>query len=103
MSLKLPIFHSDDQDLQLVQTKWASVLNPLLASPMSTGVLLKSIRLVTGANAINHMLSRNLQGWLIVRQRAAASIYDTQDTNSTPGLTLNLVASAPVSVDLYVF
>ena len=49
------------------------------------------------------MLQRPLQGWYIVRQRALASIYDTQDSNQNPSLTLNLTSNAVVSVDIAVF
>lgn len=84
-------------------TKWASALNPLLANPVNSGSVLKNVQLSTGVNSIPHLLGVELQGWFIVRQRAAASIYDTQDQNQMPQLTLKLVSSAPVSVDLVVF
>lgn len=101
--LKLPIFQDDNQNFMLMQTKWAPILNPLLALPQSSGVLLKSVRLINGTTQVNHLLGRKLQGWQIVRQRAAASIYDAQDANQTPELTLSLVSSALVTVDLFVF
>jgi len=44
-----------------------------------------------------------LTGWNPTRIRASATIFDTQDSNQTPQLTLNLVASANVVVDLLVF
>lgn len=100
----LPIFKSDDQNLMLLQTKWSSQLNPVIALPWSSGVLLKSVVLASGANIINHKLGRKLQGWIPVRFHGAwAQIYDTQDTNTMSDLTLNLVASGAVTVDLLVF
>lgn len=89
--------------LALMQTKWASILNPLLGNPSLQSLVLTSIPLASGSNAINHGLGRKLQGWKIVRQRASATIYDTQDSNAQPTLTLLLTASAPVVVDLEVF
>lgn len=87
-----------------MQTRWASLLNPLLANPTLDSSLLQNISLVTGANVINHKLGRNLQGWQTVRYHGSyAQLYDTQDTNQTPSLTLNLNASANVIVDLVVF
>lgn len=87
----------------LHQTQWAQAIDPILTNPLNSASVLKSVSLVSGANVINHKLGAPLQGWWIVRQRAAASIYDTQDTNQMPQLTLNLVSSAPVVVDLAVF
>jgi len=102
--LSLPIFHTDDQDLSLMQTKWAAQIDPVLVLPWSSGVLLKGVVLAVGSNTINHKLSRVLQGWSIVRMRGVFSqIYDTQDTNTMQGLTLKLNASAAVTVDLLVF
>lgn len=96
-------FQDDDQTFQQMQNQWASVLNPVLRVPLNSGFTLTNIQLVTGANSINHLLQRPLQGWFLVRQRGPASVYDAQDTNSTPGITLNLVSSASVSVDIFVF
>jgi len=89
--------------LEQLQPKWASQINPVLSNPLNNASILKNQALVTGANVINHKLGQPLQGWYISRQRAAASIYDTQDSNQTPQLTLNLQSSAPVVVDLVVF
>lgn len=95
LPLKLP--------LELMETQWASQLNPLLNNPLSNGLVLKRVLLTSGANQINHKLGRTLQGWFLVRQRSAGTVYDTQDSNTTPTLTLALQASANMSVDLYVF
>jgi hypothetical protein len=102
--MSLPIFQNDDRDFSMMQTKWASQLNPVLELPWSTGVLLKNVVLASGSNTINHKLARNLQGWVPVRFHGGfAQIYDTQDTNTMPSLTLMLTASAGVTVDLLVF
>lgn len=78
-------------------------MNPVLALPQTNSSILSNVQLKVGSNVINHGLGRTLQGWSLVRQRAAASIYDNQDNNQTPALTLVLVSSAAVSVDLEVF
>lgn len=90
-------------DWELAQTQWATALNPVVNNPISAGVLLKNITLTVGANSVNHRLGRKLQGWIIVRQRAAGSVYDTQDSNKFPELTLSLQSSAAMVVDIYVF
>lgn len=101
--MALPRFQTDDQALALLQTSWATELNPLLANVLSNGSLLKRVVLTSGANVVNHKLGRKLQGWFITRKNASADIYDTQDTNATPALTLTLNCSAAVTVDIYVF
>jgi hypothetical protein len=90
-------------DWTLAQDRWASQLEPIIAAPSNNSSILKSVSLATGSNTISHGLGRQLQGWSIVRLRGSATIYDTQDSNPTPALTLVLVASAPVSVDIEVF
>jgi hypothetical protein len=101
--VSLTIFKNDDRDFQLMQTSWSQELNPLLRNPVSSGRILKFVTLETGNNVVNHGLGRKLQGWFIVRQRATGSFYDTQDQNERPQLTLNLVSSATVTVDIFVF
>lgn len=101
--MALPIFHTDDKDFQLMQSSWSSQINPVLARPSINSSILKNVLLVTGSNTINHLLQKPLQGWKIVRQRALASIYDNQDSNPQPSLTLVLISSANVSCDIEVF
>lgn len=102
--MSLPIFTVEDKDLSMLQTRWATELNPLLLNPILQGTQLKRVLLSTGANVINHKLGRKLQGWIITRWiGASAGVYDTQDTNSMPQLTLELNSSGNVSVDIYVY
>lgn len=101
--MALPSFNTNIRELSLMQSAWATQLNPVLANPLTSSVILQNVSLSTGDNVINTTLGRKLQGWYIVRQRAAASIYDKQDSNNMPALTLVLNASAPVVVDLAVF
>lgn len=101
--MSLPVFQTPDQVLTLLQTTWAKDLNALLAQPWLRGSVLQSIPLISGDNTINHLLSRKLQGWWLVRQRSSANVYDKQDTNPMPNKTLVLNSSAPVVVDILVF
>ena len=101
--MNVPIFLTQIKDLMLMQNKWASIINPFMSNPSLQSIILPDVALKSGTTVVNHRLGRNLLGWRIVRQRSAASIYDVQDQNQTPSLTLNLVSSAPVSIDLEVF
>lgn len=89
--------------LPLMQTQWAKQIDPIISNPTINNLVLKNISLVSGTNVINHKLGRVLQGWKPVRVRASATFYDQQDSNQTPQLTLILIASAPVIIDLEVF
>lgn len=100
---KLPIFNTEDQSLSLMQTKWAAAINPVLVNPMTNGLILQSVPLVPGDNVISHKLGRNLQGWMPVRLRAATTLFDKQDANTMPNLTLVLNSTNTSTVDLYVF
>lgn len=99
--MQLPYIQSAVDALNQMQTKWRSILNPLLALPQP--IILKNVALINGTTVINHQLGRTLQGWNPVRVRASATIYDTQDSNQTPQVTLVLVSNAAVVVDLEVF
>jgi hypothetical protein len=101
--MNLPIFQTALNDLMLMQTRWASVLNVLLNNASLQSNILKDVKLIAGNNSINHGLGRNLQGWRVVRINGVASLYDLQAQNAAPNLTLILNSSAPVTVNLEVF
>lgn len=99
----LPQFQNDDKDFQLMQNSWGAILSPLLRSLPNNSSILSNVSLLAGDNTVNTLLGRKLTGWSIIRKRAAADIYDKQDSNLTPQLTLVLNSSAPVVVDLEIF
>jgi hypothetical protein len=99
----LQIQQDPNQNFMLMQRQWAAILNALLRAPLSSATILEKVSLVVGANTIPTLINRPLIGWAIIRQRGAASIYDTQDNNPTPTQNLLLVSSAAVVIDLVVF
>lgn len=100
--MALPIFNTDDRDLSMMQTSWASKINPLLSNQLNQAFILKNIELVVGNNTINHLQGKALNGYIIVGMHGAfAQIYDIP--SALPKLTLVLNASAPTSVDIAVF
>jgi hypothetical protein len=84
-------------------TRWKSLIDPVLGNPLINGRLLTNIALSSGSNIINHGLGRKLQGYIPVLNSAAATFHDSQTTNSSPQLTLVLVASAATTISLWVF
>ena len=102
--MSLPILQSESSELTMVQTRWASQINPILANLLMQGQLLRNVALTAGANQINHKLGRKLVGWFLTRQRGASiAIYDNQDSNQMPQLTLSLQSGGTADVDIYVF
>ncbi len=89
---------------EMAQTRWAQELNEFIDNPSNNVSILKNIQLISGDNTINHLLGRNLQGWRVIRyQDSWAQLYDKQNANASPNLTLVLNASADVLIDLEVF
>lgn len=101
--MRLPKIKTSLQDLSLLQDRWKAILDTLLTNPSLQSNLLHAVTLTSGSNTINHKLGRTLIGWRIVRLRGSATIYDTQDNNPQPDLTLQLTSSADVSIDLEIF
>lgn len=99
----LPLFKGGSPDLELLTSKWKSIIDPFLQKPANQSSILKNVVLVNGTTIVNHLLGRPLSGWKVVRQRSQAQIYDLQDINQQPNLTLLLSSNANVVVDLEVF
>lgn len=99
----LKTVQTSDRVLNQIQDNTAAVVNPIVANPILNGILITEVELTTGNNVINHKLGRPLEGWILVRQRSQADIWDDQDDNATPQYTLDLVTDADTSVDLYIF
>lgn len=92
-----------DELVSRVQDNIDTAIAGLPTIQLIQGQLLSNVRLVVGVNIINHGLQRQLIGWMPTRLRAAAQIYDSQDTNINANLTLILNSNADVTVDLWVF
>ena len=99
----VPRIQTDNQAQNQSQGYQNQALSELSKNVLSRGVHLQSIALTAGDTNVSHKLGSRLQGWMLVRKRSAAEIYDKQDDNPTPDKTLLLSSSADVTVDLYVF
>ena len=101
--MRIRRLNTNDRIIGQIQDNIANVLEPITNIPLNYGVRLTNVILTSGSNTVNHGLNRTLLGWFVTRQRSSATIYDTQDSNTNPTKTLILVASANVTVDLFVF
>ena len=91
--------------INTLQSNIQNSINPMVSKIQNDSTILTSISLIAGKNnIINHTLNRILNGWQIVRMRSvAAEIFDTQDNNPSPNLTLWLTPNVNVIVDILVF
>lgn len=96
----LPYFVSDNQPLSLLQTNWKSQLDPLIANPISNGIILNSIAITNGPNTINHKLGRLPQGWILIDSNCPATIYRD---NPYTALTITLTSDVACTASFYVF
>lgn len=94
---------TDPKVFNLFQTQLASALQPITSLASSTTTVLRNQSLSSGANTIQTSLGYPLTGWRIIRQRAQAQIWDSQDSNPNPNNTLILNSTGSVSVDIEVF
>jgi len=94
---------TDSREINQIQSNIATILNPIQANPMSSGIILSGVVLASGSNVIQHTLDRSLQGYIVILKSANVTIYDSQSTNSTPNLTLVLVSSGAATISLYLF
>jgi hypothetical protein len=92
------------EDTQKLQERLDEYFAPITSSAIIDGVLLKNVELTAGVvTEVSHKLGRELLGWIVVRRRANAQVWDTQDSNTFKSRTLWLNTSATVFVDLWVF
>lgn len=96
----LPLQQTDLRDLALLQTKWKSIIDPVLSNPATNFSILKNVALTAGNNAVPHLLQQMQQGWIVTDIQGAATIYRYQAFGS---VYLYLNSSANVTVSLGVF
>lgn len=91
-------------DTQALQDRLDEFFAPFINCAIIDGQQLQSVALVAGsANAVAHKLGREPLGYIIVRNRAQSTIWDTQDSNSLKRSSLLLWTDAPTTVDIWVY
>lgn len=87
--------------LDLMQTRWATLLNPLLINPIMQGLAINNVILnATTPKTIQTTLERMQQGWFLIDNMANAVVWRTQPFNSQ---NLTIEASADTTVSIWVF
>lgn len=98
----IPVIYTNDRAVNQSNLNTQKAISNISNSGLN-GSILTSISLASGSNQIAHKLGKSLSGWYIVRQRSAATFYDTQDSGSQKNIFLYINASAACTVDIYVF
>ena len=98
--MKLPLFQSKDQVMMLLQTRWKSLIDPVLVLKILNGGFVTT-GVAAGVNTIPHNLGRLQQGWIIVDNVAATTIYRTGPFNTT-NLILTASAGSP-AITIWMF
>lgn len=94
----------ESAELQKVQQNVENALDPIIKKVIVDGVHLIKVCLEPGvSNEVKHGLGRAPLGWIVVRKRADARIWDVHDHNRNPSKTLSIACSHAVTVDLWVF
>lgn len=82
-------------------TAWGTQLNPLLENPINQGVAIEAVVLSAAVpKEIKTTLNRMQLGWFVTDINGAATIYRSQPFTTN---TLTLIASATVTINLWVF
>lgn len=95
--------NTENYELETIQSNASATFDSITSNPLLNGIILKDIALISGDTTINHKLNKNLSGWMIIGQTAAADIFDKQSSNNLKNRTLVLNSSAICTVSIYVF
>lgn len=91
------------RELNQVQTNVEQAVAEFIKNPLLDGRLIESVALTSSATRLEHKLGRTPRGYLIVKQDAAATVHDSIASETSPDLFLPLIASANVTVSIWIF
>lgn len=94
--MQLPL----QKSLELLQTRWKAILDPVLKNQLNGVSILKNVSLIIGETKIPHLLGEKQQGFQILDINAAATIYRSKPLE---GSFLYLTSDAAVTISLGVF
>lgn len=100
--MQLPFVKTDDQSLMLMQTRWQSIINPVLALPILDGRLINNIPIQIGLNYIDHKLGRKQRGWIVADVDFTSQIY-RDPSRPLNDKTLYLISDQACTLALWVF
>lgn len=101
MKAELPFVKQEGFPNSQMQENLVQKINLLTKIPFLSGAAVLSVTLSTGDNKIAHKLQRKYQGWFTTKIDAGVQLYQVAASDDNLYITLN--ASAPVTIDLWVY
>lgn len=85
----------------LAQTRWPSIINPMLSLPILNGNMISNINLIANKpQVINHLLQKMPQGWFLTDNTANTVIWRTAVFNNT---TISLESTSDTIISFWIF
>lgn len=95
------IIRTASDEINRIQDNVKNALDPVLKLPISNGVFIEDVALVSGQdNPIAHKLGRKPVLWFLAGQDTNANVWEV--STDQPDIYLNLRASANCTVSLWV-
>lgn len=95
---------TDDPLQQRLQDSIANSFNNFETLPQLDSTIVENIQLFAGGdNEVVHDLKRKLQGWQIIRQNAAAIVYESDTENVQPSSVIILKTTIDCTVSFIFF
>ena len=95
--------HSDNAEINRLQSHIKTALSPLLELPISDGVLIKDLSIETSDTRVNHGLGRTYEGFIVTRLKSNSVIFESDTENTDKNLFILLKGSATATADIYFF
>lgn len=94
----------DDPIIDKLESNVAQVFSYLQGKAIIDGVLIEGVALLSSkTNLVPHLLQRRPRGYIVVKQNANATIWDSTPAANIENIYLQLLVSANVTVSLWVF
>lgn len=92
---------AQDRDLAELQDRLAEFAQQVSECPLLVGQVVEDIEITSGTpETVYHKLDRTPEGWIVVRQSASASVFESGTYDSTE---ITLDASANVTISVWVY
>lgn len=95
---------SENVDVRRLEDAVDDVVRPLSSNPLLDGRLIEGVAITSGTTKlVDHGLGRAWRGWYVVDRNANANVYRDTASRAEASRQLALLASATVTVTLWVF
>lgn len=90
-------------EVQQLQLNVEQFIGELFQNPILSYTFLENVILTAGTNVVEHKLSRKWRGYIVCARNANETVWDAKATQEQSELYVELAASGPVTVSLYIF